>query len=274
MSKKDNILHKKEKLAPKYNIEKPAQPVPYLHRDLAPINRRFCIYHPVTQVFDCLKCEAPCSILGNLMGPDLERVVSKDMRDKIWEYFWGEDSPLIELAETTGITLSVELVRTEPMWAPKKIAYLKERDSKTGELRNMNFQEFYEHMRLFYQGRLVWQAMGAIHQAGLLISSLPQEIRLMSAYYEFHRDAMEGKIDPNKKILIEDNKDKLKLLSKEKEMEFADADSAMRYFIGLAVEVARKEKDLKGDELINEVTSFVRDKVDSTEVSNPDQAPS
>lgn len=148
--------------------------------------QRTCPYNPTTFVDDCLNCNQRCIPLQQIMPEEFELNISKQLRDKIYEYLFGENNPLIQLRELTGIPLRVDIRRDDPVMTPEKIAYLQD----------LSQEDYRKHWRLYFKGFYIMRAMGELQQAGFIIESLPQDTQELAAYYRAHYAIMRGQVKP------------------------------------------------------------------------------
>ena len=152
--------------------------------------KRICALHPVTFINDCLECEAHCSILENMLPDGFEALITKPLRDELYEYLFGDNNPIIKIRELTGIPLRVDIKLDEALFNPKKIEYLQD----------LTEEQYRKHWRIFYKGHHLNQSLGNMQQAGMSIQSLPEEVQELISYYEHHVGIMRGMLDPAKVI--------------------------------------------------------------------------
>lgn len=252
-----------EKFEPRFNPL--VESYKYPNKELVPLNSLFCTYHPVTFIGNCLQCEMKCNFLESIIGPELTDIISIEDRNKLLEYYYGPDTPNIEIAEKYGITLRIQLLRDNPMYAPKNFQYLKIKKDD-GTLVQPTYEQFKKHLRTFYQGYWMWKAAGVLGQASILIQSLPQEMKQYIDYYVHHRNCMESK---NKKTVLLDVEfiDK-ELPSKQVEMEFKDEKSAVQYFLRNAIRALRSEKKYSEQEAKEYIMDIILQRDEEKEESD------
>ncbi len=227
----DSLTAKAKSYEPTFNPEVNSSQYP--NKELVPLNALFCSYHPVTFIGNCLQCDMKCSYLESIIGPELTDVISTEDRNELLEYYFGPDTPNIKIAEKYGITLRVQILRDNPLYAPKNIQYLRIK-KEDGTITKPTYEHIRKHWRTYYQGYWLWKAAGTMSQAGLLVQSLPKEMTQYIEYYKFHRNKMESK-DKGSTVLMDLNLLDQELPNKQVEMEFKDEKSATKYFIRNAI---------------------------------------
>lgn len=231
----------------------------YPSKEIVPLNSLFCTYHPVTFIHNCLQCDMKCHYLESIIGPELTDVIEIEDRNKLLQYYFGPDTPNIDIAEKYGITLRVSLVKDNPMYAPKNFQYLKVKDDK-GNVCDPSYEQWRKHIRTFYQGYWMWKAAGTFGQAGILVQSLSQDIKKYVEYYVYHRNIMMDQKNKNKTVFLDVNLIDECLPNKQVEMEFKDEKSAVQYFLRNAKRTLIKEKQYTEEEANQYIVDLVLSK--------------
>lgn len=240
-----------EKFEARFNI-KPVKKQ-YPDRDMVPLNMHSCAFHPIATKSDCDACELHCTVLQNVVGPEINELITPQLRNKIWDHFYGPDSPLVDLAEQTGVTLRVQLIRDDPKFAPSRLSrILAEED---GKVRPLTTEEWRRWFRRFWQGYYVWRGVGAWQAAGLGIQSLPKDIRDLLQFYTTQRDILEKPDHCTGTVDVAYIKAELPNAS---ELTFDDEAEAISYFFRMAVRVA-KQGGLSTDDLYGALESVVHE---------------
>jgi hypothetical protein len=179
----------------KVRIEK----VPYQDRSVAPIASLFCDLFPVTFVTDCMNCNEPCSWLRNIIGhPQVADAIPIHLRRRLIKTLYGKDSPFLDIAEQTGITLRPEVTQANANLRPSMVNYLKVVEEKHGKIvaREPNREELRRHWRNYYRGYACLRAIQLIQSvAKMMIFGVPKQVEDFVEYYRYHYDVMHGKIN-------------------------------------------------------------------------------
>jgi hypothetical protein len=191
---------------------------------------RFCPFHVVTFIDDCLRCNERCIPLQNVIGPELEALIPKELRDELYEYlFAGDDNPLIKIRELTGIPIRVDIKAENPLLSPKRISYLSE----------MNENDERRHWILYYKGYMAWRSIGDMRQGGFIVEQIPDDMKKCIAYYQAHTAIMQGKIRPEQAIDKIDTSN-IDTSSHPSELEFENSVEATRILVTKASEMIKQ----------------------------------
>lgn len=244
----DTEDHPDEFIPPiKLRVEK----IPYQDRSVVPIASLFCDLHPVTFASDCMNCNEPCSWLRNVIGhPQVADAIPIHLRRKLIKTLYGKESPFIDIAEQTGITLRPEVVKGNAVLRPAKIDYLKVVEEKDAKLtaRQPTREELRRHWRNYYRGYACYRALGLIQSvAKMMIFGVPAQVSDYIDYYRYHFDIMHDKV--NQEIDIDSLTEKLNIQGSSDK----NIDDQFNAFVTAGIHALLKSKNMDEAELLSKI---------------------